>query len=206
MIPDVYDRRSTSCTNPLMVTRLVCEPSIQWSGCWVAWVDIKGGDMGDSWVEGDIGDGSHVFWLRNWDNAGFVIREEICSLDGALVTVAQDDVMNAFGMSWGCHILHRDFTAWSEKSVKMLNSCSAYATKTGTTVKSLDSPTRPMTYLLFWTSQVGKSLEAWEITGGVIIAFQRQLFPCKASGWGWTGDTENKQKIQRHEDNGQLVS
>ena len=38
--------------------------------------------------------------------------------------------------------------------------------------------TRPMTYLLFWTSQMSNSLEACETTGrvGVIIGWQRQLF------------------------------
>ena len=66
-----------------------------------------------------------------------------------------------------------------------------HATETGTTVRNLDSPTRPMTYLHSWISHMGNSLAAWEKTGGVIIAFRRQLCLLTASAWGFVGDVDD---------------
>lgn len=88
--------------------------------------------MGDGRVEGETGDGSCMFRLWNGIIAGLAMKEADCSAGGKPATVAREEVMNAVGMSWGRHISHKDFTAWS---------------------------TRPMAYLLFWTSRMGNSLD-----------------------------------------------
>ena len=114
---EVRDRRRTSCTNPLIGIRLL--PPEPAGACENDSHPPAGGD-GVGRLVGDIGEGSWVLrevksvakplWAiaevgqrGGGDNSGWAHRD------------SRPQARNTFGMSSGCQVSLRDFTACSEK-------------------------------------------------------------------------------------------
>jgi hypothetical protein len=72
--------------------------------------EIVSPEGGDGCVDGVIGEGS---WeVHDWQSEEIDMRNDgMESRAAGIVTVTLEDVRNTEGMSWWCHISHRDFTA-----------------------------------------------------------------------------------------------